>query len=89
MKYMTIFLIALFFSGCMTVEKFQGVVQDYEGSGSVSASSPWFQGSCVIENGRVEGDQYKADKLDVVINSYGVNLEIHGEPYSRPVIEDE
>ncbi|MGB0360660.1 MAG: hypothetical protein ACPGEF_04525 [Endozoicomonas sp.] len=89
MKTFPIILIALLFSGCMTVSKFQGVIQDYTGSGTVSANTPWFSGSCAIENGRVEEGQYKADKLDLNINAYGGTIEVHGEPYSRPVVEEE
>jgi hypothetical protein len=84
-----ILAVPLLLSGCMTVSKFQGVVERVEGSGSVTASTPWFSGSCSVEKGRIEGDRYRADKIDLVINAYGGKVEVHAAPYSRPVVKDD
>lgn len=63
-------MVLLLFSGCSTLRQTMTLVQEFEGSGSVSVSTRVGTGSAVIENARREGGIFKADKLDLVANEH-------------------
>jgi hypothetical protein len=90
MKYILILLVAILSTGCTSIlNKTMRITQEFEGSGSISVTTRLGTGTAVVDNARQEDGDFKADKLDIVVNDSvtGTKIEIHGEPYSRPLVE--
>lgn len=94
MKNVTILValaVLLATAGCSTLNQVQARLEKYKGSGSITVESPLQLTTAVVENADNDGDNFTADKIDIVHKGKitGGRVEIHLTDYSRSLIDAE